>query len=157
MTAPIPCNCWLDDEPPCPSPCVFDDPSEEVDDCSLAVMLRDAGKPKTDCNHYREASSAAELTDEQLLLIAIEAMHADDIADAHAEGYPLELSAVDLLSVQRAAIAADRRIRPQPTPEALQEAYVEWFKAEQAITPSPTAARTAALFTLAVLVGEVEL
>ena len=52
-----------------------------------------------------------ELTDEQLLVIAEEAIHADDIADAHAEGYPLELSTVDLLSVQRAAIAADRAAR----------------------------------------------
>lgn len=98
----------------------------------------------------------AELTDEQLLLIAEEAIHADDIADAHAEGYPLELNTVDLLSVQRAAIAADRQQRPQPTTEALQAAYAAWFQANHDIPPSPTAARTAAAFALAVLRGEVE-
>jgi len=51
--AAIPCNCWLDDEPPCPSRCVFDDPREEVNNCTYATMIESANKKKTDCKYYR--------------------------------------------------------------------------------------------------------
>jgi hypothetical protein len=47
-----PKNCWLDDEPDlCPSPCVFDDPSEVIDNCLFAQKV----KCKTDCKYYRAA------------------------------------------------------------------------------------------------------
>jgi len=51
----IPKNCWLDDEPYlCPSPCVFDDPSEYVSNCMFAKKLEADSKPKTDCKYYRQ-------------------------------------------------------------------------------------------------------
>ena len=52
-TATVPLNCWLDDEYPCPSPCVFDDPTERITDCSLASVLDLQRRPKTLCPHYR--------------------------------------------------------------------------------------------------------
>jgi len=50
-----PKNCWLDDDEPylCPSPCVFDDPSEVIDDCVEARRLSIEGKPKEACKYYR--------------------------------------------------------------------------------------------------------
>jgi hypothetical protein len=49
-----PKNCWLDDEPHlCPSPCVFDDPSEVIDDCVKARYLSEKNKPKEACKYYR--------------------------------------------------------------------------------------------------------
>jgi hypothetical protein len=52
--ADIPKNCQLDDEPGlCPSPCVFDDPEECIDNCVYACNLQASGKPKTDCKYYR--------------------------------------------------------------------------------------------------------
>jgi hypothetical protein len=45
-----PKNCWLDDEPYLlPSPCVFDDPSEMISNCTYARTI----KCKTDCKYYR--------------------------------------------------------------------------------------------------------
>jgi len=45
-----PKNCWLDDEPDlCPSPCVFDNPSEVISNCDYAKRI----KCKTDCKYYR--------------------------------------------------------------------------------------------------------
>ena len=45
-----PKNCWLDDEPDLtPSPCVFDDPSEVINNCTYARAI----KCKTDCKYYR--------------------------------------------------------------------------------------------------------
>ena len=47
-----PKNCWLDDEPDLfPSPCVFDDPDEVIDNCIYARIV----KCKTDCKYYRVA------------------------------------------------------------------------------------------------------
>ncbi len=47
-------NCWLDDEPDlCPSPCVFDDPREVVDNCVYARQLYNEGKCKTNCQYYQ--------------------------------------------------------------------------------------------------------
>ena len=52
-----PRNCWLDDEPElCPSPCVFDDPSEVISDCVYAQKI----KCKTDCRHYRITDGLSE-------------------------------------------------------------------------------------------------
>jgi hypothetical protein len=49
-----PKNCWLDDEPYlCPSPCVFDDPSEVIDNCLEARHLSEKNKPKEACKYYR--------------------------------------------------------------------------------------------------------
>jgi hypothetical protein len=49
-----PKNCWLDDEPYlCPSPCVFDDPSEVIDNCVEARYLSEKSKPKEACKYYR--------------------------------------------------------------------------------------------------------
>jgi hypothetical protein len=49
----IPKNCQLDDEPGLyPSPCVFDDPEECIDNCVYACKLQASGKPKTDCKYY---------------------------------------------------------------------------------------------------------
>ena len=51
----IPKNCWLDDEPNLyPSPCVFDDPEEQADNCMYAQKLRAMGETKTYCKYYRE-------------------------------------------------------------------------------------------------------
>lgn len=48
-------NCWLDDEPDiCPSPCVFEDPDEVIDNCVYASVLNSQGKCKTDCKYYRQ-------------------------------------------------------------------------------------------------------
>ena len=42
-----PKNCWLDDEPYlCPSPCVFDDPSEVIDNCVEARYLSEKKQTK---------------------------------------------------------------------------------------------------------------
>jgi hypothetical protein len=50
-----PKNCWLDDEPElCPSPCVFDDPSEVVSNCVYAQQV----KCKTECKYYRITEKA---------------------------------------------------------------------------------------------------
>jgi hypothetical protein len=59
-----PKNCWLDDEPDlCPSPCVFDDPSEVISNCAFAETV----KRKTDCQYYRAATPPPEPpTDEEL-------------------------------------------------------------------------------------------
>jgi hypothetical protein len=52
-----PKNCWLDDEPDlCPSPCVFDDPSEVISNCTYAQSI----KCKTDCQYYRAATPPPE-------------------------------------------------------------------------------------------------
>jgi hypothetical protein len=52
-----PKNCWLDDGPHlCPSPCVFDDPSEVIDNCVEARYLSEKGKPKEACKYYRTAA-----------------------------------------------------------------------------------------------------
>ena len=51
----IPKNCWLDDEPGLyPSPCVFDDPDERIDNCMYAQQLWAAGEAKTQCKYYRQ-------------------------------------------------------------------------------------------------------
>lgn len=48
-----PKNCWLDDEPDMfPSPCVFDDPDEVINNCTYARTV----KCKTDCKYYRVAA-----------------------------------------------------------------------------------------------------
>jgi hypothetical protein len=52
-----PKNCWLDDEPDlCPSPCVFEDPSEVISNCTYAYKI----KCKTDCQYYRVATPPTE-------------------------------------------------------------------------------------------------
>lgn len=51
----VPKNCWLDDEPGLyPSPCVFDDPDDRIDNCVCAQQLRAAGEAKTQCKYYRQ-------------------------------------------------------------------------------------------------------
>jgi len=69
-----PKNCWLDDEPYlCPSPCVFDDPSEVIDNCVEARYLSEKNKPKEACKYYR-TTAQPELqgpTDEELDEFAI--------------------------------------------------------------------------------------
>jgi hypothetical protein len=59
-----PKNCWLDDEDDlCPSPCVFDDPSEVISNCIFAETV----KCKTDCKYYRVVAPSPEPpTDEEL-------------------------------------------------------------------------------------------
>jgi hypothetical protein len=53
-------NCWLDDEPDlCPSSCVFDDPREDIDNCTYARQLHIEGKCKTDCQYYQPTSENA--------------------------------------------------------------------------------------------------
>ena len=63
----IPKNCWLDDEPPCPSPCVFDDPQEIVENCTYASNLQAQQRPKESCRYYRNPTAATGPTDEELL------------------------------------------------------------------------------------------
>jgi hypothetical protein len=65
-----PKNCWLDDEPYlCPSPCVFDDPSEVIDNCLEARHLSEKNKPKEACKYYRTTAQPEPQgpTDEELL------------------------------------------------------------------------------------------
>jgi hypothetical protein len=65
-----PKNCWLDDEPYlCPSPCVFDDPSEVIDNCLEARHLSEKNKPKEACKYYRTTARPEPQgpTDEELL------------------------------------------------------------------------------------------
>jgi hypothetical protein len=51
----IPKNCWLDDEPGySPSPCVFDDPGECIEDCVYASQIQRQGKLKDSCKYYRD-------------------------------------------------------------------------------------------------------
>lgn len=52
-------HCYLDDDGPCPSPCVFDDPAERISDCTYAQGLQRDGKPKTARPHYRAATVEA--------------------------------------------------------------------------------------------------
>jgi hypothetical protein len=64
-----PKNCWLDDEPYlCPSPCVFDDPSEVIDNCVEARYLSEKNKPKEACKYYRTTAQPEPQgpTDEEL-------------------------------------------------------------------------------------------
>jgi hypothetical protein len=61
-------NCWLDDEPTVyPSPCVFDDPSEMIENCIYAQKV----KNKTDCKYYRttQQPELQEPTDEDLYVL----------------------------------------------------------------------------------------
>jgi len=52
-----PKSCWLDDEPDvAPTPCVFDDPSETIESCVYATLIRNEGKTKTTCKHYKAPS-----------------------------------------------------------------------------------------------------
>ena len=65
LTTPLgpPKNCWLDDEDDlCPSPCVFDDPSEVISNCIFAETV----KCKTDCKYYRAATPPPEPTTSQI-------------------------------------------------------------------------------------------
>ena len=59
-----PKNCWLDDEDDlCPSPCVFDDPSEVISNCAFAETV----KCKTNCKYYRVVAPSPEPpTDDEL-------------------------------------------------------------------------------------------
>jgi hypothetical protein len=62
-----PKNCWLDDEPDlCPSPCVFDDPSEVISNCTYAQTV----KCKTDCQYYRVATPPPEPLANQIIFNA---------------------------------------------------------------------------------------
>jgi hypothetical protein len=81
-------NCWLDDEPYlCPSPCVFDDPSEVISNCTYAQTV----KCKTDCQYYRAAAPPPEPpTDEEI----------EEWADAATE-VPLEEMDPDIHGWQR--------------------------------------------------------
>ena len=55
-TAP-PESCWLDDEPDvAPTPCVFDDPSETIENCVYATLIHNEGKTKTTCKYYKAPS-----------------------------------------------------------------------------------------------------
>ena len=68
-----PKNCWLDDEPDfCPSPCVFDDPSEVISNCVYAQQV----KCKTDCGYYRNALAQPEPQEPSLKEQALTALHA---------------------------------------------------------------------------------
>jgi hypothetical protein len=62
-----PKNCWLDDEPDlCPSPCVFEDPSEVINNCTYAQIV----KCKTDCQYYRAATPPPEPPTGQIIFNA---------------------------------------------------------------------------------------
>ena len=58
MAERLPSNCWLDDEDGlCPSPCVFDDPNETIENCAYAQLLSETGGQKTDCKYYRKPTA----------------------------------------------------------------------------------------------------
>ena len=74
-----PKNCWLDDEPDlCPSPCVFDDPSEVISNCTYAQTV----KCKTDCQYYRAAIPPPEPPTElpSLLTAALKLREENDLS-----------------------------------------------------------------------------
>jgi hypothetical protein len=76
-----PKNCWLDDEPGlCPSPCVFDDPSEVIDSCVEARCLSLEGKPKEACKYYRTTAQPETqgLTDDEIEQEAVANADTDD-------------------------------------------------------------------------------
>ena len=77
-TPNIPKCCWLDDDGPCPTPCVFDDPTEIVANCSLAMRLQAESKPKTSCQHYRAALAAEQQGPSDDLILACLSDIADD-------------------------------------------------------------------------------
>ena len=103
-----PKNCWLDDEPYlCPSPCVFDDPSEVIDNCVEARYLSEKGKPKEACKYYRTTSQPEPPTDKEVaeLVDALkndakcaEAEHCDLLAQPEPQGPTM----ADLMQLWRA-------------------------------------------------------
>ena len=82
------------------------------------------------------------LSDEELLKLAEQAAHIDDgcLADAMAEGYPLELGAFDILEICRAVLA--RWGRPAPAPAGEVAELVEWLR-DHAYVLNPSAERKA--------------
>ena len=52
-------NCWLDDElNQYPSPCVFDDPMEQISNCVHAQKLQAIGETKMYCKYYRDVEAS---------------------------------------------------------------------------------------------------
>ena len=109
-----PKNCWLDDEPGlCPSPCVFDDPSEVIDSCVEARCLSLEGKPKEACKYYRTTAQPAPQgpTDEELhqLWLDLYAFH-----DGPTSGDVAEIARAVLTRWGRPAIEPVPVSEPQP-------------------------------------------
>ena len=114
-----PKNCWLDDEPDlCPSPCVFDDPSEVINNCVYALQV----KCKTECKYYRAELAKHEPvgpgpTDEELL--GIEDLEAAWNAQADAFNSWDELGIDEIVFwAQRQALARWGRPTIEPVPVA---------------------------------------
>ena len=112
-----PKNCWLDDEPDlCPSPCVFDDPSEVINNCVYALQV----KCKTECKYYRAELAKHEPvgpgpTDEELL--GIEDLEAAWNAQADAFNSWDELGIDEIVFwAQRQALARWGRPAIEPVP-----------------------------------------
>ena len=74
------------------------------------------------------ASVTGEPSDEELLKVAGQAAHIDDILDALEEGYPLELTPVDIVDICRAVVARYGRQPAPPAGELLKEAA--WLRNE---------------------------
>jgi hypothetical protein len=73
-----PKNCWLDDEPYlCPSPCVFDDPSEVIDNCVEARYLSEKHKPKEACKYYRTTARPKPPSLKEQALLQLDTLNAD--------------------------------------------------------------------------------
>ena len=119
-----PKNCWLDDEPDlCPSPCVFDDPSEVIENCVYARTV----KCKTDCKYYRTTQQPEPQgpTDEELESFLV------DVACQNGNMYhaePMTLARAVLARWRRPAIEPVPVAERLPGPEDLTDEHfgVEW-------------------------------
>jgi hypothetical protein len=94
-----PKNCWLDDEPDlCPSPCVFDDPSEVISNCVYAQLV----KCKTDCSYYRNVLAQPEpqgpsLKEQALRILVENGTTLDGRIELEPEDIPIIRSALEAL------------------------------------------------------------
>ena len=115
-----PKNCWLDDEPYlCPSPCVFDDPSEVIDNCVEARYLSEKGKPKEACKYYRTTAQPEPQgpTDAELNNLANKAWISVDVL----KEYDLIENAFDCCGFARAVLARWGRPAIEPVPQGPSE------------------------------------
>jgi hypothetical protein len=116
-----PKNCWLDDEPYlCPSPCVFDDPSEVIDNCVEARYLSEKGKPKEACKYYRTTAQPEPQgpTDRELW---------DLYQDLGRDFSPTEFARTVLTRWGRAAIEPVPVAERLPGPEELDDQGTCWM------------------------------
>ena len=157
-------HCYLDDDGLCPSPCVFDDPTEQISDCTYAQGLQRDGEPKTSCPYYRTTPTPQTppqgLTDERLLELAageIDPYDRIEPGEYEAENErAIEIYGSELIAAMRAAIAAHEAARPQLTPEEVAARFRAWWAESFPNAPAgPHAVASHVAFALHLLGGEV--